>query len=72
MSTNVIARGPYRRREAHYHHYEHESSRELKAMQKYNEKVNKESKRVKHFKTDYHAQEELILIGNAIDHPIIG
>ena len=72
MNANIITRGPYQRREAHYHHYKQEFSQELKAMMEYNTEANENSKRVKHFKTNYHAQEELILIDNAIDHPIIG
>ena len=71
MSTTIIIRGPYRRREAHYHYHKQEFSPELKAMQEYNAEVNRNSKRVKHF-VGYGQQEDLESIGNVIDHPIIG
>ena len=73
MNATVTTRGPYRRREAHYHYHKQEFSPKLKAMQEHNAEVNKNSKRVKHFVgVNYHEERDVMLIGNAIDHPIIG
>ena len=71
MNATVTTRGPYRRREMHYHHRKQPFSPQLKAMQKYNSGVNEHSDRFKCF-TGFGEQEDLILVCNVIDHPIIG